>query len=309
MKFSVVIPLYNKKESVLRAVHSVLNQTYKNFELIIVDDGSTDGSYNQLSNVHDSRVKVIKQSNSGVSVARNKGVQNSTSDYVCFLDADDEWDESFLYEIMSLILDSPESVIFCTRYEMINEKGKPFIGKLFTKDNYFGVLNDFYSAYSKSRSLICSSNVCVNKNMLLKVGGFPVGVKTGEDIYVWLLLSLKGAVSFSSKILSKIYANAENRTDTRVDVEIIYHLKYFLVDYNKGLKVRFKEKTLKIFLCRNAVVHASNACILNRRDIARTYAKMLLPLSPLYSSYVLLITFIPNFVINIIKKIRDTILN
>lgn len=88
-KISVIIPLYNKERGIRRAIASVLSQTYQEFELIIVDDGSTDNSYNEATKISDNRIKIIRQENKGVSAARNRGIEESTGEWILFLDADD----------------------------------------------------------------------------------------------------------------------------------------------------------------------------------------------------------------------------
>ena len=102
--FSVVIPLFNSAHTIERTLKSVINQTFTNFEIIIVDDGSTDNSIeiiNKLTN--DIRLKIIKQKNQGVSVARNNGVRNAQYEYIAFLDGDDEWELKYLETIHKAI--------------------------------------------------------------------------------------------------------------------------------------------------------------------------------------------------------------
>ena len=101
--FSVVIPLYNKEKYISRAIKSVIEQTYKIFELIIIDDGSIDNSVNIVKKHKDSRIRLIEQENSGVSATRNKGIKNAKYNYIAFLDADDEWKPNFLDTIVRRI--------------------------------------------------------------------------------------------------------------------------------------------------------------------------------------------------------------
>src|SRR5690625_5271022 len=120
MYISVVIPLYNKEKHISRAVNSVLNQTYKNFELIIIDDGSTDGSLAVVEKFDDSRIKVFTFKNNGVSVARNLGIEKAKYSYIAFLDADDEWEENFLLNVKKLIQTYPECGMYATLYKFKN---------------------------------------------------------------------------------------------------------------------------------------------------------------------------------------------
>ena len=94
--FTVVIPLYNKANYIEKAINSVLNQTFTEFEIIVVNDGSTDESLEKIGHFKDARLKIINQENAGVSTARNNGVKEAKYDYVAFLVADDWWDEHFL---------------------------------------------------------------------------------------------------------------------------------------------------------------------------------------------------------------------
>ena len=113
---SVVVPLYNKKSSIKSTIESVLAQTYKDFELIVVDDGSTDGSADVVKSFDDNRIRLISKENGGVSSARNEGIREAKNEFISFLDADDLWDKDFLLEIDKLINDFPEAGILGTSY-------------------------------------------------------------------------------------------------------------------------------------------------------------------------------------------------
>lgn len=117
MRFSVIIPLYNKAPYIGKALQSVLEQTFDDFEIIVVDDGSTDDSYSVAKAVLETSerpFKLIHQENAGVSTARNKGVAASSGEYICFLDGDDWWAPTFLEKMDELIQDYPEAGIYGT---------------------------------------------------------------------------------------------------------------------------------------------------------------------------------------------------
>ena len=122
IKFSVILPLYNKEKEIANTLKSVLNQTYKADEIIVVDDGSTDNSKEVVKKFKD--VKLIEQKNCGVSCARNRGIKEARNEYICFLDADDLWEEDFLEEIKRLIESFPQAIFYSTSHKMIDENGK-----------------------------------------------------------------------------------------------------------------------------------------------------------------------------------------
>ena len=112
--FSIVIPLYNKKDYILKTLRSVLEQSFTDFEVIIVNDGSTDSSLNLVNKIKDFRLKVYNKNNEGVSVARNYGIQKSTSEWIAFLDSDDEWEPQYLQNIYDSIRKIPTGDVFFT---------------------------------------------------------------------------------------------------------------------------------------------------------------------------------------------------
>src|ERR1041385_1644883 len=110
--FSVVIPLYNKSTHVVKTINSVLNQTFEIFELIVINDGSTDDGPDKVKGFSDKRIRLINQTNAGVSQARNKGVDLASYEYIAFLDADDWWDIHFLEEMKGLIEKYSEAALY-----------------------------------------------------------------------------------------------------------------------------------------------------------------------------------------------------
>ncbi|MFD1260107.1 glycosyltransferase family 2 protein [Entomomonas asaccharolytica] len=303
-RIAVVIPLYNKEFSVARAVSSVLNQTKDFQQLIIVDDGSTDNSLSVVKQFIDPRIIVITQTNQGVSAARNNGVKNASAEYICFLDADDEWHPCFLEEISKLIKLNKQAAIFCARYEEVTENGKRFVGNLVNiDDNFYGQLADFFSAYQGNRSLICSSNSCLNRRYFQQMGSFPVGAKLGEDIYLWLSVALLAPVMFTTKISAKVYRNAENRSHTLVKLVVPYHISYFLNPVQKSLLI--KNPTLKSFLIYNTVIFCLYAAQTGNRKVAFSAAKLLIKHDFLYGLTSFIGICLPKWCINLLKKLRN----
>src|SRR5690554_5521626 len=96
--FSVVIPLYNKELSISNTIQSVLDQTFQNFEIVIVNDGSTDNSVKEVEKFDDKRIRLIHQENQGVSAARNRGIKEARYEWIAFLDGDDLWEKEHLEE-------------------------------------------------------------------------------------------------------------------------------------------------------------------------------------------------------------------
>jgi len=116
MKISVVIPLYNKHNTIGRTVQSILNQTVQPYEIVVVNDGSTDGSEKLIENLNNPLISLRSQSNSGVSMARKKGIEEAKGDWIAFLDADDEWLDEQIATYLNLIEKNPEARLVATAY-------------------------------------------------------------------------------------------------------------------------------------------------------------------------------------------------
>lgn len=309
MKISVVIPLYNKINSFKSTVQSVLSQTYENFELIIVNDGSTDRSETILETLNDDRIKLINIKNSGVAVARNKGIELASSNYVCLLDADDLWLPEHLCNINLLISKYPECSLYSSCFCEILETGDKFLGKNSYPHNYLGIVNDFYIEYSRSRSLINSSSVCLNKKMFNKIGGFPAGIKLGEDIYVWLRMAMLGKMAYSNSPQVIIRRDAENRTVNRVSNDILYHVTHFTEKkYHKSDFNFYQLNSLNHFLIKNIFVNALFSLSIDDKITFTKYLKAMKTLST-YNYYLLQLLgkFSNPRALKFLKKIRNNI--
>lgn len=199
---SIVIPLYNKEATVSRAVHSVLKQSFQGFELIVVNDGSTDKSCEVVQSFNDKRIRLIHQENSGVAAARNRGIEEANGEFVAFLDADDEWKEYFLTTQMNLATKYPECDVFATNYEFCDGQGKttkPIIRCLPFLDED-GELTNYFEVASHSHPPICSISIMVRKSAILNVGGFPLGIRSGEDLLTWARLAVRHRIAYSKNV-------------------------------------------------------------------------------------------------------------
>lgn len=200
MRFSVIIPLYNKAPYVVKAIESVLHQTFQDFELIVVDDGSSDDSLSVARSVLDKsliRYQLIHQGNAGVSTARNNGVAVSHGEYICFLDADDWWAPSFLEKMDELISDFPDAGIYGTNYYYIKNGRQRICVTAST-----GYIN-YCQVYSEGLVMpLTSITVAISISVFNEFGGFKHNLKLGEDFDLWIRIALKYKVAFLNEPLA-----------------------------------------------------------------------------------------------------------
>lgn len=201
---SVVIPLYNKEASIAHTLESVLAQTYQDFEVVVVDDGSTDNGPAVVEKFTGPRIRLVRQPNGGVSAARNKGIEEAKGEYVAFLDADDEWETTCLETQHDLVIEYPECTVFSVSYKFRYDNGRisnPLINHLTFKEET-GVLNNYFRVASDSHPPICTISVMVKKESLQSIGGFPVGIAQGEDLLTWTKLALMNKIAYSKRQLA-----------------------------------------------------------------------------------------------------------
>jgi len=220
--FSVIIPVYNGEKFIDNAIESVFSQTYSDWELIIVNDGSKDNTASVLEKyAHKDGVTVINRENGGVSAARNDGVARGKGEYFAFLDADDVWEPHHLETMAYLINKYPTAGLYgtFTRTELVN-------GEVISECNYFKdkeddiFLEDFFAEYHKDKSakMFTVITTCISAEAMKKTGGFPIGCKIGED----LELSLRAAAYYPVVLSRRITAtyqkeNSEATKDRSFD--------------------------------------------------------------------------------------------
>lgn len=202
MKISVVIPLYNKEKQIAHTLQSVFKQTFQDFEVVVVDDGSTDSSVAEVEKFSDSRIRLIHQKNAGVAAARNRGIEEAKGDLIAFLDADDEWKPEYLATQYHLSQKYPDCNVFACNYEFRNIEGKvtpTIIRKLpFTGED--GILSNYFEVASCSHPPLWTSSIVVKKQAIQAIGGFPVGIRSGEDLLTWARLAVKGEIAYSKEV-------------------------------------------------------------------------------------------------------------
>ena len=262
---SIVIPLYNKEKQVANTLQSVFNQTFQDFEVVIVNDGSTDKSVEEVEKFNNPRICLIHQKNAGVSAARNKGIAETKYDYIALLDADDEWYPDYLQEQVNLINKYPECSIFVCAYEFRNHKGelKPIIVNKMPFSSQTGVLTNYFEVASCSHPPICSINIVAQKESFLSIGGFPVGVQSGEDLLTWARLATKYSIAYSRRVLSvfnlgssQSYENAPSRVPEKDDyvgmeLERLYKKNKTIVGLKKYVALWFKMRASQFLLLGN----------------------------------------------------------
>lgn len=207
MRFSVIIPLYNKAPYVTKAVNSVLAQSYSDYELIIMDDGSSDDSYDVARSIIDghSNCHIYRQENSGASMARNNAVALSKGDYLCFLDADDWWASSFLEKMSGLIHDYPEAKIFGTNYYYV-KNGSQRVCVTTAKTGYINYCQSFAE---KLQMPLWTGATCIPRPVFDEFGGFRAHIKIGEDFDLWIKVALKYKVAFLDEPLSFYFQDSD----------------------------------------------------------------------------------------------------
>lgn len=198
--FSVIIPLYNKEAYIQRAIESIANQSYTDFELIIVDDGSTDNSLLLAKKYASEQTVFIEHAtNKGLAAARNTGINNATASYITFLDADDYWKPHFLTTLHSLISTFSEARIFATNYEEIwnNKIIIPHNGAAKLGKNFKGYI-DFFSV-NKGQGIYCHGSVCFHKEVYEKIGLYNENIEFSEDIDLNIRANFHFKLAYSTK--------------------------------------------------------------------------------------------------------------
>lgn len=308
--FSVIIPLYNKEESIAWTVNSVLNQTFADFELIVVNDGSEDNSSGMIQDYSDPRIRLINQENGGVSNARNRGIREAKGTYICFLDADDLWEPNFLGTVKSLIDEFPEARVFCPSYQVAYGARivHPKWRSVDLKKN--SLVTDFFEMATATFWICNSSCIAVAAQKLWKMDyWFPEGETVYEDFDLWLRLGASCKVAHSNTICST-YQRRTKRNARQAHLNKIIYSKSYMDTLNGFLadsKLTCQQKLwINEIRDRRMVVYIFSLLTSHNRNKAIEELKRWKP-TGVYKKYAFVLkgmTFIPYAVIDVVQQIR-----
>ncbi|MGB0452220.1 MAG: glycosyltransferase family 2 protein [Bacteriovoracaceae bacterium] len=244
---SVIIPTFNRAQVLSRAIESVLNQSYQNFELIVVDDGSTDETEKLISEILEAHL--IKIENSGVSHARNVGVHKAKGEWLAFLDSDDEWLKNKLEKQVEFLTSNPHLKIVHTNEAWFrNDK---FLNQHLKHKKSGG---DFFER-ALDLCLISPSSVLIEKNLFQSLGGFKENFPVCEDYDLWLRVLSFHEVGFLEEVLIHKFGGHEDQLSAKYKAMDYWRvLSMYEIVQNEALSDRKKVMTLKKLLTKTKVL-------------------------------------------------------
>ena len=208
---SVVVSLYNKGELIARAIESVLAQGFQDFEIIVVDDCSTDEGPDRVREFHDPRIRLIRtERNSGPGLARDLGIKASASDLIAFLDADDEWKPRFLQSCVRFLETHPDAGLVATGYEIWQKGARHSV----VLDMPEQIIHDPFALWRES-FFTSSSSVTFRRNAYLESGGFDLGLRVGEDLNLWIRMAMRYPVGYIPEALAIYHQEHPGRETAR----------------------------------------------------------------------------------------------
>ena len=295
--FSVIIPLYNKQEYILATLNSVLEQKFQDFEVIIIDDGTTDQSVDLVKGLGNAKIQLLQQKNQGVSVARNNGIAAAKGNYMALLDADDLWSPNHLESLHTLIHKFPEAGLYCNRYAIKYSEH-------YTKDIIFSqpipegmtIIKDYFTA-SLINPIAWLSAVAFRKGDFLRIGSFDTHLRTAEDVDLFIRFVLKYSVAFNNQT-TMIYTKNTSQ-DSLSKVEYNGERDYFI---NKYRKQELVDSSLKKYLDQNRFALAVRSKICGDNHIYQKQIKDI-DFKQLTTKQRILL-FLPNYILKRMAKIH-----
>jgi len=255
--FSIIIPLYNKAPYIEKAIRSVAAQTYQDFELIVIDDGSKDcplppkggNELQRLSFIENiesfvKKVRIIEQPNQGVSTTRNNGVKLAKYDYIAFLDADDWWEPTFLEEMKALVEEFPDAGIYGSSYYKVRN-GKFIPAKIGVEKGFEKGYINYFKTYAATMWMpLWTGAVVIPKKVYNEMQGFKPELRMGEDFHLWVRIAANYKVAFVDKQLS---------------------------NYNQDVDVANRAVEEKLYLPQEHTLFADFGTLMQLRDFVKLY--------------------------------------
>ena len=241
-KISVIIQLFNKGFIISKTIQAVLAQTYADFEVILINDGSTDNSFEIASQFLDKRIHLFQQENKGAAAARNLGIERSNGEFIAFLDADDYWFPNHLEELVNLAEQFPNCGSYCSRYQIKNTE-KTISTPVFNgiSKNFNGIVANYFASNHPYKINI-TLNQMIPKKILLEMNCFTPGVTNGQDLELWTKIAIKYPIALNNKTTA-IYNYYLPNTLSKKSIKTMT-----LMDFNQFKEQEKQNLDLKRFL-------------------------------------------------------------
>lgn len=218
---SIIIPLYNKRSTIKDTIKSVLSQNYDNYELVVVDDGSTDGSVDLLNEIDDCRIKLFQQKNAGPSSARNKGVELAEGEWILFLDADDMLLPAALMKFANLINEFNNVDCISCNFYVLNKSKKNIYSRFYKHS----IIHNNFKAWCLCRLIPRAGNTVLKRKILIE-NKFNVNYMRYEDleVFVKILHLYKCATDPTPVFIYNLNENAASRPLNNPQNDYIFHI-------------------------------------------------------------------------------------
>lgn len=199
--FTVLIPTYNVRQHIHATIQSVLSQTYRDFEILVIDDGSTDGTFKLLQEINDPRLRLLRHENQGVSYTRNRGIREACGKYIAFLDGDDQWLPCHLQIVADCFSALPENKWFASPFKYVPEITTQMLGA-----DLLSWKPDSISYFGKGCHYAWSSSTVIERDAINGVMSngifFPEDMTHGEDLVAWVRFALSYPILSTSHRLT-----------------------------------------------------------------------------------------------------------
>ena len=299
-QISVVIPVFNKGFILNETLNSVLQQTFTNYEIIIVNDGSTDNSLEVLSKIKDSRIQIFSQKNKGAAAARNLGIEKSNSEFIAFLDADDYWFPNHLEELVKLSKQFQNCGSYCSRYQIKNTKNSVVNPKFKNISEDFNGIVENYFASNHPFKINITLNQMIPKNILIEMNCFTEEITNGQDLELWTKIAIQYSVALHNKTTA-VYNNYLPNTLSKNSIKTMK-----LMDFKQFEFEESKNSNLKKFLDFHRIFYAKHYKIVKNDEKVDFYLK---EVASENISFTMKILFnLPSFVLKTLFKVKNGLL-
>lgn len=277
MDLSIIIPVYNKSKLINRCLDSIFSQsTHYSYEVILVDDGSTDDSVEMIKTRNENNIILYEQQNAGPSVARNKGVELSQGKFCAYLDADDYWEDGFIEKTLSFLEEHDDCVAVNVAQRHLTISGEHVAPVCYKDYTQPFVLDDFFSFWA-SYMHVCTGSVVIKSEIIKQTGGMRTDLRITEDLEFWALVSTYGKWGFIPEILfvSDGMETITNQAEWLKKMQIRWNNAPSVSDWEKRIVKRASQteayKNARGRIARNLVY-----CQLlsGRESLARSEAKI-----------------------------------